>query len=94
MCNKMERCAAACQTRLQPAAADRQFVRRVVQALAFSLQAGIAGALCRRRPAFHPGVLPQHVDESGSEQKMEGRREFRQLKFYLRLLVHLSSKWL
>lgn len=56
------------QVRLQSAAIDGQFLRCVLQALAFGLQAGAVGTICRRRPVFHPGVLPQHVDESETER--------------------------
>lgn len=49
---------------LQPAAVDRQLGRSVIQTLTLGLHAGGFGALCRRRPALHPRVSPQHVDES------------------------------
>lgn len=64
---------------LQPAGVDGQLMCRIVQALALSLQVGIAGTLCWRGPEFHPGVLPQHVDEPDSEQAW---REDRSFKFY------------
>lgn len=52
-----------CRGTLQPAGVDRQLGRRVIQTLALGLRAGSFGALRRRRPALHPRVFPQHVDE-------------------------------
>lgn len=48
---------------LEPASVDRQFGRCGSQTLTLGLQVGSFGALCWRRPEFHPGVFAQHVGE-------------------------------
>lgn len=48
---------------LQPASVNRQFGGSGSQTLTLGLQLGSFGALCWRRPQFHPGVFSQHVAE-------------------------------
>jgi len=46
---------------------DGQFMSGIFQTPALGLQAGAGGALCRGRPALHPGGLSQHVHEPGRQ---------------------------
>lgn len=71
---------------LQPASVNRQFGRGGSQTLTLGLQVGSFGALCWRRPEFHPGVFAQHV--------VEPERVGHQVKassFYLLLFFYFLS---